>query len=102
MSMNDVCPSCGAKGMSVFYEVDKIPVHSLDASYMVNDRVGYVKLARFSHTSVEEFESAMKQLREEGMKDMILDLSGNGGGWLPVAVELADHFLSGSKEIVRT
>ena len=81
---------------------DKIPVHSLDASYMVNDRVGYVKLARFSHTSVEEFESAMKQLREEGMKDMILDLSGNGGGWLPVAVELADHFLSGSKEIVRT
>ena len=75
---------------------DKIPVHSLDASYMVNDRVGYVKLARFSHTSVEEFESAMKQLREEGMKDMILDLSGNGGGWLPVAVELADHFLSGS------
>ncbi len=81
---------------------DKIPVYSLDASYMVNDRVGYVKLARFSHTSVEEFETAMKQLREEGMRDLILDLSGNGGGWLPVAVDLADHFLSGSKEIVRT
>lgn len=81
---------------------DKIPVFSLDASYMVNDRIGYVKLARFSHTSIEEFEDALKSLKQEGMKDLILDLSGNGGGWLPVAVELTDHFLSGNKEIVRT
>lgn len=81
---------------------DKIPVYSLDASYMVNDKIGYVKLARFSHTSVEEFEKALKELKQEGMEDLILDLSGNGGGWLPVAVELADHFLSGNKEIVRT
>jgi len=81
---------------------DKIPVYSLDASYMVNDRIGYVKLARFSHSSIEEFEKALKSLKREGMEDLILDLSGNGGGWLPVAVELADHFLSGSKEIVRT
>jgi carboxyl-terminal processing protease len=81
---------------------DKIPVYSLDASYMVNDRIGYVKLARFSHTSVEEFEIAMDGLKKEGMKDLILDLSGNGGGWLPVAVDLADHFISGTKEIVRT
>jgi carboxyl-terminal processing protease len=81
---------------------DKIPVFSLDASYMVNDHIGYVKLARFSHTSIDEFERAMSLLRQEGMKDLILDLSGNGGGWLPVAVDLADHFLSGSKEIVRT
>jgi carboxyl-terminal processing protease len=81
---------------------DKIPVYSLDASYMVNDRIGYVKLARFSHTTIDEFERAMKSLKEQGMEDLILDLSGNGGGWLPVAVELSDHFLSGSKEIVRT
>ena len=81
---------------------DKIPVYSLDASYMVNDHVGYVKLARFSHTTIEEFETAMKDLIEGGMEDLILDLSGNGGGWLPVAVDLADHFLSGSKEIVST
>ncbi len=81
---------------------DKIPVNSLDAAYMVNDRIGYLKLARFSHTTVDEFEASMKRLKMEGMQDLILDLSGNGGGWLPVAVELADHFLSGSKEIVRT
>ncbi len=81
---------------------DKIPVFSLDASYMVNDRVGYVRLARFSHTTIDEFETAMKDLKQEGMEDLILDLSGNGGGWLPVAVDLADHFLSGNKEIVST
>jgi carboxyl-terminal processing protease len=81
---------------------DKIPVNSLDAAYMVNEGIGYVKLARFSHTTIEEFESAMQRLKGEGMEDLILDLSGNGGGWLPVAVELADHFISGNKEIVST
>ena len=81
---------------------DKIPVNSIDAAYMVNDRIGYVKLTRFSHTTMDEFERAMRSLRQQGMEDLILDLSGNGGGWLPVAVELADQFLSGNKEIVRT
>jgi carboxyl-terminal processing protease len=81
---------------------DKIPVNSLDAAYMVTDRIGYVKLARFSHSTIDEFERAMKDLKDQGMEDLILDLSGNGGGWLPVAVELADHFLSGNKQIVRT
>lgn len=81
---------------------DKIPVFSLDASYMVNDRIGYVKLARFSHTTIDEFEKAVKALKSKGMEDLIIDLSGNGGGWLPVAVDLADHLLSGDKEIVST
>ncbi len=81
---------------------DKIPVNSLDAAYMVNSTIGYVKLARFSNTSIDEFVRAMESLEEQGMVDLILDLSGNGGGWLPVAVELSDHFLSGNKEIVRT
>ena len=93
----------GVPGMLEFTITrDKIPVYSLDASYMVNDHIGYIKLARFSHTTIEEFESAIKVLQQEGMKDLILDLSGNGGGWLPVAVDLADHFLSGNKEIVST
>lgn len=81
---------------------DKIPVYSLDAAYMVSEQIGYIKLARFSHTSIEEFEKAVKSLTDLGMEDLILDLSGNGGGWLPVAVELADHFLDGNKEILRT
>jgi len=81
---------------------DKIPVFSLDASYMVNDRIGYLKLARFSHTTIDEFEKAVKALKSQGMEDLIVDLSNNGGGWLPVAVDLADHLLSGDKEIVST
>lgn len=81
---------------------DKIPVNSLDAAYMVNETIGYIKLARFAHTTVDEFETAMRSLKAQGMEDLILDLSGNGGGWLPVAVELSDQFLSGNKEIVRT
>jgi carboxyl-terminal processing protease len=81
---------------------DKIPVFSLDASYMVNERIGYLKLARFSHTTIDEFEKAVKALKSQGMEDLIVDLSGNGGGWLPVAVDLADHLLSGDKEIVST
>ena len=81
---------------------DKIPVFSLDASYMVNDRIGYLKLARFSHSTIDEFEKAVKALKSQGMEDLIVDLSGNGGGWLPVAVDLADHLLSGNKEIVST
>jgi carboxyl-terminal processing protease len=81
---------------------DKIPVNSLDAAYMVDGTIGYIKLSRFSHTTIDEFEQAMKSLKAEGMEDLILDLSANGGGWLPVAVELSDHFLSGNKEIVRT
>jgi carboxyl-terminal processing protease len=81
---------------------DKIPVYSIDASYMVNKSIGYIKLARFSHTTIEEFESAMETLQGQGMEELILDLSGNGGGWLPVAVDLTDHFLSESKEIVST
>jgi len=81
---------------------DKIPVFSVDASYMVNDRIGYLKLARFSHSTIEEFEKAIRELKAEGMEDLIIDLSNNGGGWLPVAVEMADHLLSGNKEIVST
>ncbi len=81
---------------------DKIPVNSLDASYMVNDRIGYLKLSRFSHTTVDEFEKAVRALKSQGMQDLILDLSANGGGWLPVAVDLTDHLLSGDKEIVST
>ena len=81
---------------------DKIPVYSLDASYMVDDKIGYLKLSRFSQTTAEEFEDALKALKKEGMENLILDLSGNGGGYLRIAIELADHFLDGGRRIVYT
>ncbi len=81
---------------------DKIPMYSLDASYMVDKNTGYIKLSRFSQTTVKEFEKALKELKDEGLENLILDLTGNGGGYLRSAVELADHFLGTGKEIVIT
>lgn len=79
---------------------DKIPVYSVDAAYMINDHIGYIKLNSFSRTTTEEIENGIKQLKKEGMKDLILDLQGNGGGLLLAAQELADEFLSEEKLIV--
>ncbi len=81
---------------------DEIPIYSIDAAYMVDDNVGYIKLARFSNTTMDEFTQAMTKLQEKGMKSLILDLSGNGGGYLYVAIDLADQFLSGRRMIVYT
>jgi len=81
---------------------DKIPVNSIDAAYMVDQEIGYIKLSRFSQTSSDEFETAVKALQEQGMRDMILDLTGNGGGYLRTAVDLGDHFLSNGQMIVYT
>ena len=61
---------------------DKIPILSLDASYMIQPKTGYIRINRFGATTAEEFKKAMTSLQKQGMKDMILDLQGNGGGYL--------------------
>lgn len=81
---------------------DEIPIFSIDASYKVNDNTGYIKLNRFASTSIEEFEEAAKELKKQNVNNLILDLSDNGGGYLDVAVKLADQFLENSKLIVYT
>ena len=81
---------------------DKIPIFSLDASYMINKETGYIKLNRFSATTMTEFREASQKLKAEGAKNLILDLSGNGGGYLNASVELADEFLDEKKIIVFT
>lgn len=53
---------------------DKIPIYSVDASYMLDKTTGYIKISRFAATTVEEFEKAVKELQEQGMKDLVLDL----------------------------
>ncbi|MDR3128862.1 MAG: S41 family peptidase [Tannerellaceae bacterium] len=80
----------------------KIPVYSLDASYMLNKTTGYIKLNRFAATTVDEFRTALKQLTKEGMKHLILDLQGNGGGVFGAAVSLAEDFLDPDRLIVYT
>ena len=80
----------------------KIPIYSVDAAYMVDKNIGYVKVARFAATTVEEFAEAVGRLRKEGMRDLIIDLQGNGGGFMGAAVGMADHLLDGVKSIVYT
>jgi carboxyl-terminal processing protease len=82
---------------------DKIPLFSMDASYEAAPGVGYIKLSRFADTTVDEFREGLKKLKEEhNIHSLILDLSGNGGGYLNRAIELADEFLSTGKRIVYT
>ena len=81
---------------------DKIPVNSIDATYMLDDTTGYIRLSRFAESSAEEMGKAVKSLRKEGMRNLILDLQGNGGGYLNVAVKIADMFLDKDQLIVYT
>ncbi len=79
---------------------DIIPVNSVDAYYMLTDESGYIKLNSFSRSSHEEVKTAIKKLKEQGMKNLVFDLQGNGGGLLYAAKFLADEFLSDEKLIV--
>jgi carboxyl-terminal processing protease len=81
---------------------DKIPIYSIDASYKVDEHIGYIKVNRFALTTIDEFEKALKQLKDEGVDNLILDLTGNGGGYLEVAIALADEFIDGERLILYT
>lgn len=78
----------------------KIPIYSLDAAYMIDDKTGYIRLSRFGATTVAEFKEALIKLNAEGLQNLILDLESNGGGYLNAATELADEFLDKDKLIV--
>ncbi|GET29738.1 S41 family peptidase [Prolixibacter sp. SD074] len=82
---------------------DKIPIHSLDAAYMLNKHIAYVKLNRFAATTPDEFLEAMDKLKNNNKVDgLVLDLRGNGGGYLRAAIELADQFLPDHRLVVYT
>ena len=81
---------------------DKIPILSLDAAYMIQPRTGYIRINRFGATTAEEFLKALKELQKKGMQDLILDLQGNGGGYLNAAIDLANEFLQQKDLIVYT
>lgn len=81
---------------------DVIPTYSLDIAYMINDSIGYIRLNNFSATTAEEFHNALEELRESGMKGLILDLQGNTGGYLQAAVNVANELLRKGELIVYT
>lgn len=80
----------------------RIPLPALDASYMADAKTGYLRLNKFSETTYREFMENMGKLKAAGMQSLILDLRGNGGGYITQAVNIADEFLSGDKLIVYT
>lgn len=80
----------------------KIPLYSVDVSYMVDNEVGYIKINRFSATTTEEFGKKLYELKQQGVKKLILDLRQNPGGYLQSAVEIADELLGGKQLVVYT
>lgn len=93
----------GVKNLTTFsIKRDVIPTNSLDIAYMASSTTGYVKISQFSATTGEEFSEASKQLISQGMKELILDLRGNPGGYLDAAVQIVDEFLPEGKMVVYT
>lgn len=87
-----------------YYHVTRgtIPLPSLDAAYMIEPGIGYIKLNKFSETTYKEFMRAMEDLKKQGMQKLMLDLRDNGGGFITQAVNIADEFLDDNKLIVYT
>lgn len=81
---------------------DKIPINTVDVSYMASPEIGYIKISSFGVATVEEFETALSDLKSKGAKSLILDLQENGGGYLMAAVGIANEFLKKDQMIVYT
>ncbi|MDE5940985.1 MAG: S41 family peptidase [Muribaculaceae bacterium] len=81
---------------------DDIPIYSVDAAYMADPKTGYIRISRFAEETDAEFRKAVKELRAKGMKQLIIDLEDNGGGYLNAAHQLASHFLKKGDLVVYT
>ena len=79
-----------------------VPIESVDAAYMLNDELGYIKINKFAASTYDEFKDALDNLLDQGMKELVLDLRQNPGGFLQVATKIIDEFLEDGKLIVFT
>lgn len=79
---------------------DKIPQYSINASYMINDEIGYIKVTRFAATTYEEFKKSVTELKTQGMQKLVLDLQSNPGGYMGAAINIADEILGSNAVIV--
>jgi len=80
----------------------KVNIKSVDLAYMINDSLGYIKLDRFARNTYSEFKSSLNNLIDDGMKDLVLDIRGNGGGFVDIATSIIDEFLEDDKLMVFT
>ncbi|MFQ3237899.1 MAG: carboxyl-terminal processing protease [Olleya marilimosa] len=81
---------------------DEVPIKSVDAAYMLTNQLGYIKINRFAESTYKEFKKALLSLKKQGATSLALDLRGNPGGFLEVAVNIVDEFLEDDKLIVYT
>jgi len=79
---------------------DKIPIVTLDAGYMLDSKTGFIRLNRFARTTSDEFHESLRDLKSRGMERLVLDLRGNSGGYMEMAIRVADEFLSDEQVIV--
>lgn len=93
----------GSKNLIDFNIIrDKIPIYSIDAAYMLNPSIGYIRISNFGATTHQEFNEKVNALQQQGMKKLVLDLRGNPGGYLQAATQIADELIYGSDLIVYT
>ena len=92
----------GRQGILIPFDItrDKIPVHCIDAAFMIDDRTGYIKLSKFTRTTYEEFSEATEKLLEDGMRTLIFDLRSNTGGYFDQSYHLANEFLERGNRVV--
>jgi carboxyl-terminal processing protease len=93
----------GTKDLLVFnIKRDRIPSFSVSAGYLIDPKTGYIKVDRFSESTTREFQTTVDDLKKAGMKQLVLDLRGNGGGYMDRATSMVDDFVAGQKLIVYT
>ncbi|TAH20956.1 MAG: S41 family peptidase [Cytophagales bacterium] len=80
----------------------KIPQHSIDVAYMIDNKTGFIKISRFGATVYDEFKTSLEKLLKQGMKQIVIDLRDNGGGYMDRAINMADELIGGDRLIVYT
>jgi len=98
----DVGIKRGSQFLNFTITRDDIPLYTVDASYMLDDETGYIKINRFARTTHEEFMTAMKELKSDGMDRLVLDLRNNPGGFMDQALQIADEFIPSSMDLLST
>ncbi|MFO8002575.1 MAG: S41 family peptidase [Marinilabilia sp.] len=83
-------------------ERDEIPIFSVDADYKMTSQTGYIKISRFSESTHQEFKDALEGLKEKDIENLVLDLRGNGGGYLKASLDIADEFIGDRKLMLYT